>query len=144
MEIANANVTFAPSSGGQIALVTKSGTDRFHGGGYLYHTDSALAANSWTNNRLGIARPFLLDNRFGGSLGGPINKDRTFFFVNYEGRRRPDSVTVTRIVPRDSLKEGNLLFYELLGGHQVTSTLNPAAIKALDLRGIGPNQKILE
>ena len=107
---ANANATFGRSAGGQISMVTKSGTNSLHGSAYWYHQDNALTANSWTNNRLGIKRPFLLDNRFGGTVGGPIIKDRTFFFVAYEGRRNPRSATVTRIVPTETYKQGIMRF----------------------------------
>jgi hypothetical protein len=138
---ANANATFGRSSGGQISLVTKSGTNSFHGSAYLYHQDNALAANSWTNNRLGIKRPFLLDNRFGGTVGGPIFKNKTFFFLAYEGRRNPRSATVTRIVPTDSLKQGIMKFRDASGAIQ---TIDAAALKALDPRGLGANPKMLE
>src|SRR5215468_8521291 len=138
---ANANATFGRSAGGQISLVTKSGTNEFHGSAYLYHQDGALSANSWTNNRLGINRPFLLDNRFGGTVGGPIFKNKTFFFLAYEGRRNPRSQTVTRIVPTDSLKSGSLRFRDAAGTVQ---TLDANGIKTLDPRGLGVNPKALE
>lgn len=134
--VANANATFGRSSGGQFALVTKSGTNEFHGGVYLFHQSDQLAANSWTNNRLGIARPSLLDNRFGFTFGGPLKKGRTFFFVNYEGRRHPDSTTSTRIVPTESYRNGaiKLEFIEK----------SAAQLKDEDDRGLGVNPKVLE
>lgn len=138
---ANANATFGRSAGGQISLVTKSGTNNFHGSAYLYHQDNALAANSWTNNRLGIKRPFLLDNRFGGTVGGPIIKNKTFFFLAYEGRRNPRSATVTRIVPTDSYKQGVMRFRDASGAVQ---SIDAAALRALDPRGLGANPKVLE
>lgn len=134
--VANANATFGRSSGGQFALVTKGGTNDWHGSTYWFQQNGALAANSWTNNRLGIARPFLSDNRFGFTLGGPIKKDKTFFFFNYEGRRHPDSTTVTRIVPTASYRNGTIKTeYE---------QFDPAALKADDERGLGVNPKMLE
>src|SRR5215475_2877042 len=141
---ANANATFGRSAGGQLTLVTKSGSNQFHGSAYLYHQDGALSANSWTLNRLPAPsnkKPFLLDNRFGGTVGGPIFKDKTFFFLAYEGRRNPRSQTVTRIVPTDSLKAGSLRFRDAAGNVQ---TLDANAIKALDTRGIGVNPKTIE
>jgi hypothetical protein len=137
----NANATFGRSSGGQISLVTKSGTNEFHGSAYWYHQDNALAANSWTNNRLGIKRPFLLDNRFGGTVGGPIFKEKTFFFLAYEGRRNPRSQTVTRIVPTDSYKQGIMRFRDGAGAIQ---SIDAAMLKSLDPRGLGANPKVLE
>ncbi len=138
---ANANATFGRGAGGQITLNSKSGTNRFHGSGYLYHQDNALNANSWLNNRLGIKRPFQLDNRFGGTFHGPIFKDRTFFFFGYEGRRNPFPAEVTRLVPTDSLKAGSLRFRDAAGAIQ---TLDAAGIRAIDPRAIGVNPKMLE
>lgn len=133
--VANANATFGRSSGGQFALVTKSGTNAWHGSGYWFQQNGDLAANSWTNNRLGIARPHLLDNRFGLTLGGPVNKDRTFFFLNYEGRRRPDATTVTRIVPTSNYRNGTI--------KTEFATYDPATLKADDERGLGVNPVML-
>ncbi len=145
--VANANATFVPSSGGQIVLVTKSGTNDLHGSGYLYHTNSALAANSWTNNRVGIKRPFLLDNRFGASLGAPISKDRTFFFASYEGRDKPDSVTVRRLVPTELYRAGTARYFTTTGlmfPVTILATENPDGVKQLDRRKVGVNPKVLE
>ena len=138
---ANANATFGRGAGGQITLTAKGGTNQYRGSAYLYHQDNALNANSWTNNRLGIKRPFHLDNRFGGTIGGPAIKDRTFFFIGYEGRRNPSPAQVTRFVPTDSLKAGTLRFRDSTGAIQ---TIDQAAIKALDPRGLGVNPKMLE
>ncbi|MBS1808159.1 MAG: carboxypeptidase regulatory-like domain-containing protein [Acidobacteria bacterium] len=134
--VANANATFGRSSGGQFALVTKSGTNDWHGSAYWFHQNGALSANSWTNNRLGIARPFLLDNRFGFTFGGPLRKDRTFFFVNYEGRRHPDARTVTRIVPTVSYRNGSI--------KTEYQQLDLAQLKDLDERGLGVNPTMQE
>jgi len=139
--VVNANATFGRSSGAQLVLITKSGDNHFHGSAYLYHQDNALTANSWTNNRFGIKRPFLLDNRFGFTFGGPIRKEKTFFFVNYEGRRNPFSATLSRVVPTESLRAGMLRFRDSSGAVQ---TLDANAIRNLDPRGIGPNTKVIE
>jgi hypothetical protein len=139
--VVNANATFGRSAGAQFVLTTKSGDNQFHGSAYLYHQDSALAANSWINNRFGLKRPFLLDNRFGFTFGGPISKERTFLFVNYEGRRNPFSATLTRIVPTESLRAGMLRFRDSGGAVQ---TLDANAIRNLDPRSIGPNTKVIE
>lgn len=138
---ANANATFGRGAGGQVTLNAKGGTNQFHGSAYLYHQDNALNANSWTNNRLGLKRPFHLDNRFGGTVGGPIIKDKTFFFVGFEGRRNPSPAQITRFVPTDSLKAGTLRFRDSAGAIQ---TIDQTAIKALDPRGLGVNPKMLE
>lgn len=143
--VANANTTFIPSSGGQIVLVTRSGTNELRGSAYLYHTNGALAANSWTNNRVGVKRPFLLDNRFGASLGAPLRKDQTFLFASYEGRVRPDSTTVRRLAPTQLYRTGTARFWASgpFGGSTITS-LNPEGIRLQDRRRIGVNPKVLE
>ena len=135
--VANPNATFGRSSGGQVTFVTKRGTNQFHGSLYEYYQGAALNANTWDNNRIGLARPPLVDNRFGGSAGGPIWKEKLFFFLNYEGRRLPGTQKVTRLVPTDSLKSGILKFVSSSG-----SLINVDP-KTFDPRGIGANPKIL-
>ena len=83
--------TFAPeygrTPGAQISVVTKSGTNTFHGTAFEYFRNDKLDANDWFANRNGLARPELRQNDFGGVLGGPIIKDKLFFFGSYEGLR---------------------------------------------------------
>lgn len=102
----NANADTGRSSGAQIALVTKSGTNEFHGSLYEYHRNTVTSANDWFNNKAGVPREGLLRHNFGGSLGGPIIKDRFFFFFNYEGFRQASSTTVVREVPLATLGQG--------------------------------------
>ncbi len=107
---ANANATFTRGSGGQVSLMQRSGTNNFHGSLFWYTQNSALNANSWDNNRLGLAKPHVEDNRGGGRFGGPIIKNRTFFFVEYETRRYPETFQVNYIVPTATLRQGILRF----------------------------------
>jgi hypothetical protein len=83
--------TFAPeygrTPGAQISVVTKSGTNVFHGTAFEYFRNDKLDANDWFANAKGLARPELRQNDFGGVLGGPIKKDKLFFFGSYEGMR---------------------------------------------------------
>ena len=95
----NPNASFGRASGGQIAVVGKSGTNRFHGSSYWYHQNDYFNANEWELNRIHQARPVIRDNRFGGAVGGPLWKDKTFFFFNYEGRRFPQQSSFTRLMP---------------------------------------------
>ncbi|MBO0858793.1 MAG: TonB-dependent receptor [Chloracidobacterium sp.] len=95
----NPNASAGRSSGAQIALITKSGTNQFHGSLYEYHRDTVGTANDWFNNKAGVDRPKLLRNNFGGAIGGPIKKDRIFFFFNYEGFREAKGTSVVRQVP---------------------------------------------
>ncbi len=84
------------SSGGQVSVITKGGSNNFHGSLYEYNRNTDFEANSWFNNRSGIARPALIRNQYGASIGGPIRKNRLFFFFNYEGRRDRSAVSVSR------------------------------------------------
>ena len=83
--------TFAPeygrTPGAQVSVVTKSGTNAFHGTAFEYFRNDKLDANDWFANASGLARPALRQNDFGGVLGGPVLKDKLFFFGSYEGLR---------------------------------------------------------
>ena len=83
--------TFAPeygrTPGGQVSVVTKSGTNLFHGTAFEYFRNDALDANNWFADNQGLKKPELRQNDFGGVLGGPFKKDKLFFFGSYEGLR---------------------------------------------------------
>lgn len=78
---------FGRSPGGQVILTTRSGTNGFHGGLYEYFRNDVLDANDWFANRAHKGRAPERHNDFGGFLGGPIQSDKTFFFLSYEGAR---------------------------------------------------------
>ncbi len=82
----NANSTLGGGAA-QVNFVTPSGTNTFHGNAYWYNRNSAFAANDWFNNKDGIGKPFLNQNQFGGSIGGPVIKDKLLFYANYESLR---------------------------------------------------------
>lgn len=105
----NNNAEFAQV--GDVTVSTKSGTNTLHGSGFEYHQNRALDATTYGSN----TKQAKVFNTFGGSLGGPIyipklykGKDKTFFFVAYEGNRRPGSTSLQYSVPTTSLKSGNL------------------------------------
>ncbi len=112
----NPNATQGRSSGAQIALVTKSGTNEFHGSLYEFHRNTATSANDFFNNRKGVPTPKLLRNVFGGTLGGPLKKEKAFFFYSFEGRRDSSEQTVSRVVPLASLGRGEVRFPNENGG----------------------------
>ena len=95
--------TFAPeygrTPGAQISVVTKSGTNTFHGTAFEYFRNDKLDANDWFANANGLARPELRQNDFGGVLGGPIRKDKLFFFGSYEGLRVRQPQVADTFVP---------------------------------------------
>lgn len=141
------------SGGAQILLVTKSGTNQFHGNLREYNRTAATASNSFFNNRTidpltgqSIPKPQLTRNQFGGNVGGPITlpgyngKDKLFFFFDYEGRRDAQGVPYLRIVPLNSFRNGNLGYVNSTGG---ISYLSPAQLAALDPQAVGADQALL-
>ena len=151
------------SSGAQIALVTKSGTNTFHGSAYEYLRNTYTSSNDYfikqselAANQPNIA-PKLNYNIFGASFGGPIRKDRLFVFMNYEGERRVEEVSAVRIVPSDALRAGYLTYLcanpsqcsgatpagdptPLQSGYYA---LTPDQIKAMDPLHIGLNSVVM-
>lgn len=100
------------SSGAQVALVTKSGTNEFHGSAYEYNRNSYFSANDYFIKAAQLAsgdpnKPTKLNrNIFGGSVGGPLKKDRLFLFMNYEGYRDVEAISAVRTVPTAALRDG--------------------------------------
>ena len=141
------------SSGGQVELVTKSGTNEFHGNVREYNRTAATAANTFFNNRAGIRRPALTRNQFGGSIGGPVLKDALFFFFDYEGRRDAQQVTNLRIVPLQHFREGRVGYINNTAGcptsprlntsPQCISFLSAGQVAAIDPAGVGGSQNLL-
>jgi len=121
-------------SGADIQLVTKSGTNEFHGSLYEYRRGTETAANSFFSNRSAVPVAPLLINVFGGSGGGAIKKNKLFYFLNYEGRRDASAVSVTRTVPTETMKLG-ILEYHNTSGQLVQ--VGPSQIQQIDSGGIG-------
>ncbi len=113
----SSNADAGRSSGAQVSLSTKSGSNNFHGAAYEYNRSNIGQANDWFNKRAELSsgepnKPGqLIRNTFGGALGGPIWKNRLFFFANYEGQRSSESVQVTQSVPSDQLRQGIIQYY---------------------------------
>lgn len=147
----NPSASFSGASGSETVLVTKRGSNKFHGSGYWYTQNDELNANTWDRNRLGQVRPESRDNRFGGSLGGYVPKlpawAKTYFYMNYEGRRLVATQQYSRIVPTDTLREGILRFRDANGNivayNLATSAqCGPQGNSACDPRGLGLNPLI--
>ncbi len=107
---ANPNANFDRASGAQMTLQGRHGTNEFHGTLYEYLQNSALNANTWDSNRARLAKPAIKDNRYGGSFGGPIKKNKTFIFGNFEERRYNAVTQITRTVPTSTLRQGIIQF----------------------------------
>jgi hypothetical protein len=163
VSVANPNAEFGRGAGGQVSLLSRSGTDRYHGSLYWFHQNDELNANSWDNNRLRLTNPELKDNRFGVRGGGPLPflwHKKTYVFANYEGRRFPGSTQQSRIVPSSLLEQGILQFNDCSSGtfdrkgnctgtgtlrsyNLATSTACGSGAGACDPRGLGISPTVL-
>ncbi len=162
---ANQTADFNGSSGSQIQMVTKRGTNQFHGAAYEYYFATDVgAANSWDNNHTPAQGkpytplPITHTNRFGAAIGGPLLPKlaggKTYFFFNYEGFRYPSSATYQRNVPTDMMRAGVIQIREASG--EVAYNLNPRPVTvdgvtyqpavcpagSCDPRGIGLNPMV--
>lgn len=132
---ANTNSDEGRSAGAQVSLITKSGTNKFHGGAYEFNRPTITVANNWfvkqaeLNSNEANIPPKLIRNIFGGSMGGPIIKDKLFFFGNYEGTRQAEDEVVTQTVPTTAYQGGSLIYQDASGGK---TTLSPAQVTQLD------------
>jgi hypothetical protein len=111
--ISNFEPEYGRNAGAVVNIVTKSGTNTFHGTAAEYFRNSALDARNYFNpvkNANGTPNPKapFHNNQYGGSLGGPIIKDKTFFFVDYEGQQEPVGVVTLASVPTGSASDGSL------------------------------------
>jgi hypothetical protein len=115
---------YANSGGGVINVVSKGGTNRFHGSLFEYFRHDKLTANDFFSNRSGRLRPQLRYNQFGATFGGPIVKNRTFFFFAYESLRQGIPVPATTSVPTPLQRTGD--FSQTLAGNgQLVAIFNP-------------------
>lgn len=156
----NSNATNGLVGGAEVQLVTKSGTDEFHGNARWYYRTTGTTANSFFNNQSGIPLAKLQRNIGGGSLGGPIKKNRAYFFLDNEERRDATAASELRNVPSDSLKDGVLLYQcstpsqcpggsimGLTASHQFPAgyaALGPSTLQTLDPAGLGVNQAMVK
>ncbi|HXY24817.1 MAG TPA: carboxypeptidase regulatory-like domain-containing protein [Candidatus Acidoferrum sp.] len=144
---------YGRSSGGGINLVTKSGTNNWHGNLREYNRNTLFEANDWFNNRSGVPRAPLVRNQFGGNLGGPIKKDKVFFFFDYEGLREAASSENVRAVPTPQYRSGELGYINSNAGCTASARfatqpscityLTPTQVAALDPQGVGDNTSLL-
>jgi hypothetical protein len=184
----NYNADQGGTSGAQVSLVTKSGTNAFHGSAYEYHRNTISSANDYfvkgaqiqtcLDNGIPLDKqqcnnaPKLIRNIFGGSLGGPIKKDRLYFFLNYEGTRRAEGSSQSVVVPTNTMKDGIIQYAcapildangnvmqtaaqvcpggtvnGLTGNHSVQAgyyAMSPTQLTGIDPLGLGPNTAVLQ
>ncbi|MGA8234819.1 MAG: TonB-dependent receptor [Candidatus Acidiferrales bacterium] len=162
---ADSNADAGYSSGAQVGLVTKSGTNDFHGSTYEYNRNTIFSANDTflkaDQGASGLPNqaPKLLRNVFGATIGGPVKRNRLFFFLNYEGRRDAQGTPEISDVPTEAMRTGSLS-YDIASGSTsgtcpnpstvqgtAVCTLGPAQLTAMDPLGIGPDpavEKVLQ
>src|SRR5207245_4678725 len=99
MQTSTYSAEFGKSLGGVVNIQIKSGGNQFHGNAFDFERNDAFDANNFFNNRAGRAKPDFKQHQFGGTLGGPIFKDRTFFFADYQGMRINQGQTYVSTVP---------------------------------------------
>ncbi len=136
-----ANADLGRTSGGQVSLVTKSGSNEIHGSLYEFHRNTVTAANDFFNNSAGVERAKLIRNVFGGSVGGPVKRDRAFYFFNYEGRRDASEGGAVRTVPGESMRNGSLRYLTADGNVQ---QLDADFIRSIDPLNVGSNAATLD
>jgi hypothetical protein len=153
-----AGMTAADGVGGgaQFSLVTKGGTNRFHGNINEYHRDTDLEANDWFSNFEGVPRSPLIRNQFGGNFGGPVRipklfdgRDKLFFFFDYDGRRDTLSGSTERTVPTTTFlnrtsaanpsnpTQGDTITYYTNIAAGTTNSINTSQIAGFDPKGTG-------
>src|SRR6185437_11917908 len=108
--VANPTPEYGGRSGSQTLITTKSGSNDWHGSAYEYNRTAATEANNFFNQRSGTPRTALIRNQFGGNVGGPVWKDKAFFFFEYDGRRDNESASALDIVPMPHVKLGELAY----------------------------------
>jgi hypothetical protein len=146
----NQTADFNNSAGAQVQVVTKRGTNAWHGTAYEYYLENSFNANTWDNNASRTPIPNFHYNRFGVAGGGPIIPKeilggKTYFFANYQGFRWNDNViTIERAVPTATMRAGILTFggvqYNLNNG----TNCGPSLTAACDPRGLGINPLITQ
>jgi len=141
---ANQTADFNSSAGAQIQVVTKRGTNAWHGTAYEYYLDNNFNANSWNNNNSGTKLPSYHYSRAGGAVGGPIVPKtvlggKTYFFANFEGFWWPNSSTYERAVPTPAMRAGILTFGGVQYNLNTGTNCGSSGTAACDPRGIGIN-----
>jgi len=119
---------------GQVQLTMKSGGNNFHGSLFESHRNTVLNANTWFNNLRGDPRNVLIRNQFGGRISGPIIKNKTFFFFNYEGQRQVTRNTVTNTTYTATARQGLFRYYPGTQNANASST-STTAPPTVDLNG---------
>jgi hypothetical protein len=129
VSVTTSNASSAAYGGSaQIAFVTPSGGNNFHGQGYWQNRNDAFAANGFFSNQAGVKLPFLNQNQLGGSIGGPIKKNKLFFYANYEALRLRQQTAATTTILTNSARNGTFSYITPGGGVSQVNILQAAGI----------------
>ena len=115
-QVAQPSAAFGGRSGAQTAISTKSGTNDWHGSAYEFNRNAATEANTFFNNQNDVPRLALVRNQFGANVGGPVKKDKLFFFFEYDGRRDASAQSETQFVPFPHVQNGEIAYINNSGG----------------------------
>jgi len=126
----NPKAEYGRTAGAQVEMVTKSGTNQLKGSIYEFVRNTKFDTNSYFNKLRGLPTEELSRHQFGISLGGPIKKDKAFFFVNYEGQRRTQDTSQVVTVPTQSLRDGTFRFATQACAGGTTTQNRPGCVDA--------------
>ena len=162
----NPNANQGRSAGAQVQLLTKSGTNDWHGSAFEFYRTSAFSANNFFNNKAGhfkstdaavitglakvgdqkVPRPPLIRHTFGGALGGPIMKERAFFFYSFEGDRITQSSSAVRTVPLPNVGQGIVrypgCFPPTTPAACTSAVATPRTLNATQIAALFPNSGV--
>jgi len=121
----NSSAEFGRFTGGVVNMASRSGTNSFRGSAFEYFRNKALNSNTFFGERAGLDKPPFTQNNFGGVLGGPVLKNKLFFFSSYEGYRNREGVLFRRTVPTAAMKRGDFSDYRNLATGAVVPVYDP-------------------
>lgn len=144
-DVAGNDASTGLGSGGQFALVTRSGTNKFHGDLNEYHRDASLVANPWFSNNAApvVPRAHYIQNQFGGDIGGPVKHDKLFFYFDFNDSKIINNVVQNRVVPTAALRAGSVT-YCTDPACDTTNSKTISQVTAFDPAGIGVDQNWLK
>ena len=152
--VGNPDSTYGRSSSAQVDLVTKSGSNDFHGSVREYNRNTDFEANDFFDNLNGVPRGALIRNQFGGDLGGPIVKNKLFFFFDYDGLRQTSPIQTIQNVPVEAVRDGGMNYINSDAGCTSAARLNTqpgcittltaAQLKTFDPAGIGSDAALIK
>jgi len=133
MTLISSNENAAVSGGAtETAFSTPSGTNQLHGEAYWYNRNNYFSANDWFNNQAGVARSFLNQNQMGGSIGGPVKRDKLFFYFNYEAIRTRQQTPVDDVILTAPARSGIFTYRDASGAVIQKNLLTLKGITSID------------